>query len=78
MSNNTNISDPLSFLNGNAGAAQGSAGITTRAFLLNLAIGFGLFSVELTIFFVLKSSSLGRRILYVLHSPATSTPCPIR
>lgn len=68
-----NITDIGSLLNGDAGAAQGSEGITTRAFLLNLAVGFGLFSVELTIFFLLKSSNLGRRILYV-HYPTLPMP----
>ena len=66
MANDTTApSNVTGFFTGNAGAAQNSAHITTRAFLLNLAVGFGLFAVELTIFFLLKSSNLGRRILYV-------------
>lgn len=50
---------------GNAGVAQQQAGITTKTFVLNLAVGIGLFAIELSIFFLLKSSNLGRRILCV-------------
>ncbi|KAK5174473.1 uncharacterized protein LTR77_001553 [Saxophila tyrrhenica] len=64
-SNSTNstggdIVDDL--LNGNPGAAQDSSGIATKAFFLNLAFAFGLFAFQLTGFFLLKSSGLGRRI----------------
>lgn len=68
MSNNTNTTgsnfgdDLVNGLNGNAGAAQGLEGITTRAFLLNLAVGVVLFTVQTSGFFLLKSSSWGRRI----------------
>lgn len=37
-------------------------GITTKAFVLNLATGFILFTLQTTGFFLLKSSSIGRRI----------------
>jgi hypothetical protein len=57
--NNTSVGN---IFEGNAGIAQGSEGITTRAFLLNLAVGVALFSFQTTGFFLLKSSSLGRRI----------------
>ncbi len=62
---NTVPSNITGVFDGQAGAAQASDGITTKAFLLNLAVGFGLFAVELSIFFLLKSSNIGRRILYV-------------
>lgn len=50
-----------SIINGDAGAAQ-EGPVTTRAFFLNLATGFGLFAFELTGFFLLKNASIGRRI----------------
>lgn len=49
-------------LRGNAGIGQNTEGINTRAFLLNLATGIVLFVAQLSGFFLLKSSSLGRRI----------------
>ena len=49
-------------LNGNAGAGQDSKGITTKAFALNLATGVALFLFEVTGFFLLKSTDVGRRI----------------
>ena len=52
----------LSFLNGDAGAGQNQQGIALKAFFLNLAVSFGLFAFELSGFFLLKSSALGRRI----------------
>lgn len=61
-SNSTNYTNPLTYFNGGAGAAQDSSGIATKAFVLNLATGLGLFAFQLTGFFLLKSSSLGRRI----------------
>ena len=45
-----------------AGAAANDKGITTKAFALNLATGLALFLFEVTGFFLLKSSSIGRRI----------------
>ena len=57
--NGTNVGD---IFEGNAGVAQGSEGIPTRAFLLNLAVGVALFTFQTTGFFLLKSSSLGRSI----------------
>lgn len=66
MANDSTVpSNITGIFDGQAGAAQASDGITTKAFLLNLAVGFGLFAVELSIFFLLKSSNIGRRILYV-------------
>lgn len=64
MSTN-NTSNSTSFydiLNGDAGAAQAKAGISTRTFALNLATGFALFIIQISAFFLLKSSDLGRRI----------------
>ena len=49
-------------INGNAGAAADSNGVTTKGFALNLAAGLALFVFNLTGFFLLKSSSIGRRI----------------
>lgn len=64
--NSTNSSLPGIF-QGNSGVAQTSGGITTRAFFLNLATGFALFIFQLSGFFLLKSSNLGRR----LYQPKT-------
>lgn len=52
----------LGIIDGNAGAAKASEGITTRAFALNLAVGFALFVFEVSGFFLLKSSDIGRRL----------------
>lgn len=54
-------------ISGQAGAAQNLSGVTTKAFLLNLAVGFGLFTFEVSAFFLLKSSKIGRR----LYQPKT-------
>jgi hypothetical protein len=51
-----------SIFNGNAGSAANTGVVTTRAFFLNLAAGFGLAAFQLTGFFLLKSSNIGRRI----------------
>ncbi|KAK3648733.1 hypothetical protein LTR56_001006 [Elasticomyces elasticus] len=64
---NTNSSSIPDIFQGNAGAAQTSGGITTKAFVLNLATGVGLFVFQLSGFFLLKSSNLGRR----LYQPKT-------
>lgn len=50
-----------SIFDGNAGVAQ-TGSVTTRAFFLNLATGAALFAFELSLFFLLKSSNIGRRI----------------
>ena len=42
--------------------AQAQAGIQLRAFVLNLAVSLSLFAFELSAFFLLKSSAIGRRI----------------
>lgn len=47
---------------GNAGIAGESSSVTTRAFFLNLATGAALFAFEISGFFLLKNSNLGRRI----------------
>ena len=52
----------LSFLNGEAGTGQNQQGIALKAFLLNIAVSLGLFAFEISAFFLLKSSDLGRRI----------------
>ena len=64
MSNNaTNATDPiLNFLNGQGGTAQNTQGIQVKAFVLNLAIALGTFAVQISGFFLLKSSAIGRRI----------------
>ena len=51
-----------SLLDGQAGAALGSQGISTKTFALNLATGLALFVFQLSGFFLLKSSDIGRRI----------------
>ena len=63
MANNATANDPVSgIFNGNAGAAQTTEGIQVKAFVLNLAIALGTFAVQLSGFFLLKSSAIGRRI----------------
>ena len=58
-----NGSDPFQdFLNGQAGKGQSTQGIQVKAFVLNLAIALGTFTVQLSGFFLLKSSAVGRRI----------------
>lgn len=52
----------LDFLNGQAGVGQNKAGIAVKAFVLNIAISLGLFAFEISGFFLLKSSAMGRRI----------------
>ncbi|KAG8526403.1 uncharacterized protein KY384_000059 [Bacidia gigantensis] len=63
MSNNTAAGNPVNdFLKGNAGAAQNTQGIQVKAFVLNLGIALATFAVQLSGFFLLKSSAIGRRI----------------
>ncbi len=65
MANSSSLSGNgtiLDFLNGEAGAGQNQEGIALKAFVLNIAVSLGLFAFELSGFFLLKSSALGRRI----------------
>lgn len=63
MSSGNSSDNPFGgIINGDAGKAASSNGITTKAFALNLATGLALFAFELTGFFLLKSSGAGRRI----------------
>ena len=52
----------LDFLNGQAGVGQNSRGIAVKAFVLNIAVSLALFAFEISGFFLLKSSAVGRRI----------------
>lgn len=52
----------VGFINAGAGVGQGKAGIATKAFVLNLAVGLVLFALEISAFLLLKSSAIGRRI----------------
>lgn len=52
----------LDLLNGQAGSGQNKEGIALKAFVLNIAVSLGLFAFELSGFFLLKSSAIGRRI----------------
>ena len=52
----------LDLLNGQAGVGQNREGIAIKAFVLNIAVSLGLFAFEISGFFLLKSSALGRRI----------------
>ena len=61
-SNSSTNDDILNFLNGNAGAGSSKQGIALKAFVLNLAVSLGLFAFEISGFFLLKSSAVGRRI----------------
>lgn len=64
MSNSTNSSgNPISeFITGQAGVAQTREGIAIRAFIISIAVALVLFTLELSGFFLLKSSAIGRRI----------------
>ena len=60
---NGNASDPvLNFFTGQAGAGQKTEGIQVKAFVLNLAIALGTFAIQVSGFFLLKNSAIGRRI----------------
>ena len=59
LSSNTTL---LDFLNGQAGVGQNQQGIAVKAFILNIAISLGLFAFEISGFFLLKSSAIGRRL----------------
>ena len=69
-----------SIFNG-TGVASNSSGIATKAFALNLATGFGLFVFQLTGFFLLKNSNLGRRIYqpktYLVQDRLRVEPIPV-
>ena len=63
-----NSSSPLSgngtiigLLNGQTDVGQ-TEGIALKAFVLNIAVSLGLFAFEISAFFLLKSSAVGRRI----------------
>ena len=59
---NTPIDGFVGLIDAGAGVGQNRAGIATKAFVLNLAVGLGLFVFEIAGFFLLKSSAIGRRI----------------
>lgn len=61
MANSSN-SSILHFINGDAGVGQAKQGIAIKAFVLNIAVGLGLFAFEISGFFLLKNSAIGRRI----------------
>lgn len=58
--NDSSAGEQIFFSNGQD--LSDTEGITTKAFVLNLATGFVLFTLQTTGFFLLKNSSLGRRI----------------
>ena len=62
MAHNSSNQAILDLLNGQAGAGQNKAGIAVKAFVLNVAVSLGLFAFEVSAFFLLKSSAIGRRI----------------
>lgn len=64
MANISNSSDNgfLDIINGGAGAGQNTHGIAIKNFVLNLAVGLGLFAFNISGFFLLKNSAIGRRI----------------
>ena len=62
-SSNSSTNDAiLNFLNGNAGVGASKQGIALKAFVLNLAVSLGLFAFQLSGFFLLRNSAVGRRI----------------
>ena len=64
MANITNSTNGglLGLINAGAGAGQKSEGIAIKAFVVNIAVGLSLFVFEMSGFFILKSSAIGRRI----------------
>jgi hypothetical protein len=59
----TNNSNPLDIIfTGNVTNAQGASGIATKAFVLNLSVGVGLFVFQICGFLLLKSSGVGRYV----------------
>ena len=64
MANTTSNSTAgfLNVLDGYAGSGASRQGIAVKAFVLNIAVGLILFVIQLTGFFLLKSSAIGRRI----------------
>lgn len=52
----------MNVFNGEAGVGQNKEGIPLKAFVLNIAVSLGLFAFEISGFFLLKSSAVGRRI----------------
>lgn len=61
-SNDNNGTDFGDVFTGGQTNATDQEGITTKAFVLNLATGFILFALQTTGFFLLKNSSAGRRL----------------
>lgn len=61
-SNSSGNGTILDLLDGEAGVGQNKEGIALKAFVLNIAVSLGLFAFEVSAFFLLKSSALGRRI----------------
>lgn len=63
-SNGTNLTNPdfLSFINGPGDVTSEKDNISVKAFVLNIAVGLGLFTFEFSGFLLLKSSAIGRRI----------------
>lgn len=73
--------DPSTIFEGNAGSAQSKDPVTTRAFFLNLATGAVLFALQVTGFFLLKSSNIGRRLYqpktYLVQERLRVEPVPL-
>lgn len=49
-------------LTAGGGRAQDDAGIVWKSFVVNIAVSLALFAFQLSAFFLLKSSAIGRRI----------------
>ena len=62
MANSSHNDTILDLLNGQAGVGGNKQGIAVKAFVLNIAVSLGLFAFEISGFFLLKSSAMGRRI----------------
>lgn len=52
----------LNIIDGTAGIGHNTQGIAVKAFALNIAVSLGLFAFEISAFFLLKSSAVGRRL----------------
>lgn len=62
MTNSSSNGTILDLLNGETDVGQNKQGIALKAFVLNIAVSLGLFAFEISGFFLLKSSAVGRRI----------------
>ena len=61
-SSNGNATSFLCLLDGQPTLGQDKSGTNVKAFVLSVAVSLGLFAFNLSGFFLLRSSAIGRRI----------------